>query len=138
MKNNQLTKMIRGVKYIKSALSLGLGLILMSAVLPTFLVLILKNFPKSAFDAQITTFKTLILVFLISLLAIMFILWLVYYILSIVACFDTKKVYNILLLVGFLIPIVAIVGLFWKHIALSREISSYSVTVPYSDFQKQA
>lgn len=138
MKNNQLTKMIRGVKYIKSALSLGLGLIFMYTVLPIFLVLILKNFPKSGFDAQIAAFKTLILVFLISLLTIMFILWLVFYILSLVACFDAKKVYNILLLVGFLMPIVAIVGLFWKHIAFSREISSYSVTVPYSDFQKHA
>ncbi len=118
MQDIKLQKLERSLKQTKTAFILSIVLLCSLVFIPVFVLLVLPFLLTSLFGLYIFA----MIVFSTGIIAIS-ITYLIFYIISLVNEFDIKKVHDILLIVGFFVSIVGIVGLYLKANYLRDEIA---------------
>ncbi len=118
MKEIKLQKLERSLKQTKTAFILSIVLLCSLVFIPVFVLLVLPFLLTNLFGLYIFT----MIIFSTGIIAIS-ITYLIFYIISLVNEFDIEKVHDILLIVGFFVSIVGIVGLYLKANYLRDEIA---------------
>ena len=118
MQEIKLQKLERSLKQTKTAFILSIVLLCSLIFIPIFVLLVLPFLLTSLIGLYVFT----MVMFFLGITAIG-ITYLIFYIISLVNEFDIEKVHDILLIVGFFVTIVGIVGLYLKANYLREEIS---------------
>ncbi len=122
MQEIKLQKLERSLKQTKTAFILSIVLLCSLIFIPVFVVLVLPFLLTSLIGLYVFT----MIIFFSGITAIG-ITYLVFYIISLVNEFDIEKVHDILLIVGFFVTIVGIVGLYLKANFLRDEITKLKI-----------
>ena len=122
MQEIKLQKLERSLKQTKTAFILSIVLLCSLIFIPVFVVLVLPFLLTSLIGLYVFT-----MVIFFSGITAIGITYLVFYIISLVNEFDIEKVHDILLIVGFFVTIVGIVGLYLKANFLRDEITKLKI-----------
>ncbi len=122
MQEIKLQKLERSLKQTKTAFILSIVLLCSLIFIPFFVVLVLPFLLTSLIGLYVFT-----MVIFFSGITAIGITYLVFYIISLVNEFDIEKVHDILLIVGFFVTIVGIVGLYLKANFLRDEITKLKI-----------
>ncbi len=122
MQEIKLQKLERSLKQTKTAFILSIVLLCSLIFIPVFVILVLPFLLTSLIGLYVFT----MIIFFSGITAIG-ITYLVFYIISLVNEFDIEKVHDILLIVGFFVTIVGIVGLYLKANFLRDEITKLKI-----------
>ena len=122
MQEIKLQKLERSLKQTKTAFILSIVLLCSLVFIPIFVLLVLPFLLTNLFGLYAFT----MIIFFSGITAIG-ITYLVFYIISLVNEFDIEKVHDILLIVGFFVAIVGIVGLYLKANYLKDEIAKLKI-----------
>ncbi len=122
MQEIKLQKLERSLKQTKTAFILSIVLLCSLVFIPIFVILVLPFLLTNLIGLYAFT----MVIFFIGITAIG-ITYLVFYIISLVNEFDIEKVHDILLIVGFFVAIVGIVGLYLKSNFLRDEITKLKI-----------
>ena len=122
MQEIKLQKLERSLKQTKTAFILSIVLLCSLIFIPIFVVLVLPFLLTNLIGLYAFT-----MVIFFSGITAIGITYLVFYIISLVNEFDIEKVHDILLIVGFFVTIVGIVGLYLKANFLRDEITKLKI-----------
>ena len=122
MQEIKLQKLERSLKQTKTAFILSIVLLCSLIFIPIFVVLVLPFLLTNLIGLYAFT-----MVIFFSGITAIGITYLVFYIISLVNEFDIEKVHDILLIVGFFVTIVGIVGLYLKANFLRDEIAKLKI-----------
>ncbi len=122
MQDIKLQKLERSLKQTRTAFILSIVLLCSLFFIPVFVILVLPFLLTSLIGLYVFT----MIVFFSGITAIG-ITYLVFYIIALVNEFDIEKVHDILLIVGFFVTIVGIVGLYLKANFLRDEITKLKI-----------
>ena len=122
MQEIKLQKLERSLKQTKTAFILSIVLLCSLIFIPIFVVLVLPFLLSNLIGLYAFT-----MVIFFSGITAIGITYLVFYIISLVNEFDIEKVHDILLIVGFFVTIVGIVGLYLKANFLRDEITKLKI-----------
>ncbi len=122
MQEIKLQKLERSLKQTKTAFILSIVLLCSLVFIPIFVILVLPFLLSNLIGLYAFT-----MVIFFSGITAIGITYLVFYIISLVNEFDIEKVHDILLIVGFFVTIVGIVGLYLKANFLRDEITKLKI-----------